>query len=333
MAKIGELLDQALAERNSFIDGEHVSAFRLFNGFVEGHPGLSVDIYGRTALIHNYADTPTPDQVDAVQNWISKELAWVRCIVCKIRNGNDQERRGSVLLGTTPDRKVRENGVWYAIDLALNRDASLYLDTRNLRLWAKETLGGKTILNTFAYTGSLGIAALAGGAARVVQLDRNRTFLNLAKTSYSLNGFPVRQKDFMIADFFPGVSQLKRSEQRFDCIFLDPPFFASSAKGTVDLETGSTKLINKIRPLIKHDGWLVAINNAIFVSGKDYLTSLEGLCASGYLSLEQLIPVPMDFSGAAQTQAENLPVNPAPFNHSTKIAILRVQRKAELTQE
>jgi 23S rRNA (cytosine1962-C5)-methyltransferase len=79
----------------------------------------------------------------------------------------------------------------------LNADSSLYLDTRLLRAWASEHLGGKRVLNTFAYTGSLGVAAQAGGAARVVQLDLNRRFLNLAKDSYTLNGFPIHKSDFM----------------------------------------------------------------------------------------------------------------------------------------
>ncbi|MCK7505726.1 MAG: class I SAM-dependent methyltransferase [Desulfobacterales bacterium] len=35
---------------------------------------------------------------------------------------------------------------------------------------------GRSVLNTFAYTGSLGVAAMAGGAVRVTQTDRNRQF-------------------------------------------------------------------------------------------------------------------------------------------------------------
>jgi 23S rRNA (cytosine1962-C5)-methyltransferase len=332
MTPLTELLQPAFAARQAFLDREYFSAFRLFNGFLEGCPAISIDIYARTALLHNYADDPDQEQVSAAQAWIQEQLPWVQCILSKKRNGNNDERRGSLLYGAAPDRKVRENGVWYAIDLCMNRDASFYLDTRNLRSWAKEALGGKSVLNTFAYTGSLGVAALAGGANRVVQLDRNRNFLNLAKNSYTLNGFPVAQKDFFSEDFFPCISHFKRSGQEFDCVFLDPPFFATTAKGKVDLETGSTKLINKVRPLIKHNGWLVTINNALFVSGQEYLASLEALCASGYLSLEQLIPVSQDFTGFPGTRSGNSPVDPAPFNHSTKIAILRVKRKSEMDE-
>jgi 23S rRNA (cytosine1962-C5)-methyltransferase len=93
-----------------------------------------------------------------------------------------------------PDRRVRENGVWYALDLQANRDAGLYLDTRSLRRWLKERMAGARVLNTFAYTGSLGVAALAGGAARVVHVDLKRDFLNIARTSYTLNGFAIHRR-------------------------------------------------------------------------------------------------------------------------------------------
>ena len=322
------LLDSALAAREALFDEKHLGALRLFNGFLEGFPDLSLDLYARSLLIHNYAAAPQTAPVAEAQAWALAKLPWLQAVLVKTRQAQtDQERRGQLTFGTTLDRRILENGVWYALDLTMNRDASLYVDTRNLRVWARKNLGGKTLLNTFAYTGSLGAAALAGGAARVVQLDRNREFLNLAKTTYTLNGFPIRKSDFLAADFFPAVSQLKRAGASFDCVFLDPPFFASTSKGTVDLETGSSQLINKIRPLIADGGWLVAINNALFVSGQDYLASLEALCADGYLSFEELLPIPADCTGFPQTKIGKLPVDPAPFNHATKIALLRVRRK------
>jgi len=330
MSFITNLLDTALARRQHFFDEEHYAAFRLFNGFYEGFPQLSIDIYARTALFHNYAETPIDDELNSAVQWLNAQLPWIQCIVCKARSAKSSaEKRATLLYGSVPDQKIREAGVWYSIDITMNRDASFYLDTRNVRAWAKTNLRGKTVLNTFAYTGSLGVAAFAGGAARVIQLDRNQNFLNLAKDSYALNGFSVKSRDFLSTDFFPGVSQLKKSGQLFDCIFLDPPFFASTASGRVDLETGSTKLINKIRPLVRHGGWIIAINNALFINGKDYLASLQALCADEYLSIEQLIPVPDDFTGSTPPQLKNSPTDPAPFNHSTKIAVLRVKRKSK----
>ena len=255
-------------------------------------------------------------------------LPWLRAIVLKPRKAADPEaRRGRLVFGETVDRRVREHGVWYALDLLLNQDASLYLDTRNLRAWAIERLGGASVLNTFAYTGSLGVAARAAGARRVVHADLNRQFLNVAKSSYTLNGFPIHKADFIGGDFWTKMNALKRQGELFDCVFVDPPFFSATSKGTVDLVTQSHRVLNKVRPLVADGGWLVAINNALFVSGAEYMQLLERLCADGYLSLESLVPVPTDFTGYPGTRANDEPVSPAPFNSSTKIAVLRVRRK------
>jgi 23S rRNA (cytosine1962-C5)-methyltransferase len=207
----------------------------------------------------------------------------------------------------------------------MNRDASFYLDTWNLRRWLINNMQGKSVLNTFAYTGSLGVAAMAGGASRVVQLDLNRQFLNLAKDSYTLNGFPIHQQDFIAADFFPAIGRFKRSGETFDCVLIDPPFFSTTSKGKVDQVSESARLINKVRPLINDGGTLIAINNALYLSGKDYIQALESLCEDRYLKIRELIPVPEDMVGYDKISA---PItDPSPFNHSTKIAILDVKRK------
>jgi 23S rRNA (cytosine1962-C5)-methyltransferase len=153
----------------------------------------------------------------------------------------------------------------------------------------------------------------------------SRAFLNLAKESCTLNGFPIQKGDFISRDFFEQVGNMKRMNRLFDCVFIDPPFFSTTSKGKVDQEHESARLINKVRPLIRDGGILVAINNALFVSGAEYMQTLESLCKDGYLKIRELIPAPQDFTGYNPV---GKPVtDPAPFNHSTKIAILDVKRK------
>ncbi len=323
-------LKNAIASRAALFDEKHQSAFRLFNGFLEGFPTIAIDLYAHTIVIHNYA-TPPQEGEEAVQiakEFLLKELSWIKAILLKTRKGKtSQEKNGILLHGKKTDDRIQEHGIWYALDLTMNRDASLYLDTRNLRKWAIDHLEGKRVLNTFAYTGSLGVAAQAGRAVRVVQTDLSRKFLNVGKTSYTLNGFPIHKKNFQAGDFWAHINKLKRDEKLFDCVFLDPPFFADTKRGRVDLSQNSERLINKVRPLIDDGGHLVAINNALFVSGAEYMQTLENLSNDGYLEVEQVIPVPDDFLGYAKTRIGEQPVDPSPFNHSTKIAVLRVKRK------
>ena len=326
-------MEKAIAAREGLLEAGHKSAVRLFNGFLEGQADLVVDLYGRTLVLQDYSDVPEEGlaMIRQAQTWLQNRLPWLQAGVVKVRNSPSAEtKRGRLLFGEKPDCKVQEEGVWYALDLCMHQDASLYLDTRNLRTWARQALVGKSVLNTFAYTGSLGVAALAGGARRVVQLDLNRSFLNLAKTSYTLNGFPIHKEDFLIGDFWAQVSQLKRNGVRFDCVLVDPPFFSTTRKGRLDLNTDSARLINKVRPLINDGGWLVSINNALYVSGKEYLQTLEGLCADGYLKIAEIVPVPQDFTGYPDTRVGEPVADPQPFNHSTKIAILEVKRKKSL---
>jgi len=328
-------LEAALAARADSFDPRHESAFRLFNGFTEGCPLLVADLYGQTLVLHIYANPPELASTlrDVAADFYLSHLPWLRAVLVKARAADTEEARKGILMhGQTLDRFVSENGVWYAVDLRINQDAGLYLDTRHLREWLKENSSGKTVLNTFAYTGSLGVAARAGGASRVMHLDLNRSFLNVGKDSYLRNGFPLDRMGFMAGDFWPQISRLKREGARFDCVIVDPPIFSHTRRGTVDLGEDSRRVLNKVRPLIADGGTLVTINNALFVNGESYLSMLNELCADGYLTLESLVPVPQDFIGA-QAGTATFPTDPAPFNHPTKIAILRVRRKDARNQD
>jgi 23S rRNA (cytosine1962-C5)-methyltransferase len=323
-------LASALAERRHLLDAEHISAARLFNGYYEGCPDLVVDLYARTLVV--LINAVRPDELLAslprVQDFYLSRLPWLSSVVLKIRRAQSEiEHRGTVVYGSFPDRRIMEHGVWYAIDLTLSQDASFYLDTRNLRRWLIDNAVGKSVLNTFAYTGSLGVAASTSGAREVIQLDHSKKHLDIARQSITLNGLPLNQETYLVGDFWKQAARLKRAGRLFDIVLLDPPFFAASRMGVVDLQRESTRLINKIRPLVSHDGYLVAVNNALFLRGSEYLGDLEKLCESGYVSIDSLVPVPEDITGYANTRRNAPPADPAPFNHPTKIAILRVKRK------
>ena len=58
MEDFQETLQNAIAARAALFDEKHQSAFRLFNGFLEGNPDIAIDLYARTVVIHNYADSP-----------------------------------------------------------------------------------------------------------------------------------------------------------------------------------------------------------------------------------------------------------------------------------
>ena len=324
------LLGRALAARTSLIDPEHNTAFRLFAGFYEGCPDLVADIYGTNLILYGYGNSVEESRnlMLSVQGYLLESLPWVKCVIQKIRDSNQTTlRRGDVTYGDQAIHQVSEYGIWYAVDLLLSQDASFYLDTRNLRQWLFRNASGWSVLNLFAYTGSLGVSALAGNASQVVQVDRNSIHLQFGQRSCELNHLNPEKMSLVANDFFPSVANLKRSAELFDAVIVDPPYFSKTPKGVIDLVSKSQQVINKIRPLVKDGGMIIAINNALFLKGADYWASLEQLCQDGYLSIETILPVPPDITGYPETVVNQPPVDPTPFNHPTKIVLLKVKRK------
>ena len=291
---------------------------------------LSVELYRQTIIlfVNKVLGEESDLLVQSARDFYLIKLPSIKCVVAKHRSSTDPLlKQGEIVFGAAPDTQINESGIQYALDLLMNQDASFYLDTRNLRQWLVARAKDKTVLNTFAYTGSLGIAALAGGASRVVQVDRNSRFLDLARKSLELNHFDTASMKLVGADFFVVIGQMKRRSELFDLVILDPPYFSSTDRGQVNQAGESTRLINKVRPLVRDGGHLVVVNNALFYSGQSFMGELEALCVGGYLSIEEIIPVPPDITGFMQSSTLPLPADPAPFNHSTKIAVLKVKRK------
>ena len=304
-------------------------AYRLFNGFFEGLPGLVIDRYATAIVISNHSRQPESLEgtIDQIVKFNLTEVPWVKSILLKTRHPNDPEKRkGRLLHGQELPQEISENGIRYAIDLRLNQDDSFYPDTRNLRGWLALNSQGKSILNCFAYTGSLGIAALAGGATALIQTDLNSEALALAEKSYDLNNF-IQGMTVLKRDFFSAANALKKSDKLFDTVILDSPFFSSTRYGKVDLQQKHSQLINKVRPLVAHEGHLIVINNALYVPGKQIMDEINEMSKSGYVSLASIIEIPADITGYPATIQAQPPADPAPFNHPTKISILRVTRK------
>lgn len=323
-------LDVALQARSSLLTQKNQGVLRLFNGFYEGYPELLVDVYANTLVLFTYIkDFQVAQEIMArAQAFYLSSLPFVDCVVKKYRSAPSiVQRQGIIDYGDKPVDWILEHGVRYALDLQLNQDASFYPDTRNLRKWLLDNSQEARVINFFAYTGSLGIAALAGGATKVHQVDLKPKYLRVAQKSLILNDFSPEKMSLENADFFSRVAFYKKHALFFDLVILDAPFFSTTRKGVVDLANQSMRLVNKVRPLLKDGGRLVVVNNALFLSGEDFYQSMQNLSQDGYLSIENIIPIPEDITGYPHTVVKSPPIDPSPFNHPTKILVLRVKRK------
>ncbi|MGB4594710.1 MAG: class I SAM-dependent methyltransferase [Anaerolineaceae bacterium] len=326
---IKTLIQSRLQPRLSLLNPYQPQVIRLLNGYTEGLPGWMVDLYAANLVISEHT-SPGPSSrqtAEQITQTIHTQLPWLQGALHKQRRSTDEEeRKGKWLMKNHETREITENGVRYAIDLRLNQDDSFYPDPRLLRAWLKDHMAGLSVLNTFAYTGSLGIAALAGGAREVIQTDLNPRFLALARRSFQLNHFTGSQH-ILPLDFFAAINRFKTADQLFDCVILDPPFFSTTEAGLVDLAGNWRGLINKVRPMVAHQGFLVLVNNGLYVSGQAVMAEVDYLCSSGYFSVETKIDVPPDCVGYPETIIGTPPVDSAPFNHPTKMIILRATRK------
>lgn len=329
MTSINDLLQISLKKRQKdSLILPFTNAYRLFNGVFEGDPTFSIDIYNNAAVLHSYQQTIEMSKIDTIVSFIKQNLPNITFALLKQRNSKKSEERiGIRLFGNEPVVEIKENGVHYAIDLMMNQDSGIYLDTANLRKWLKGNSQGKSVLNTFSYTGSLGIAALAGNALNVIQQDKNKSYMRFSRISSQLNGFEPERLTHHINDFFPAMAGYRKQRDEFDIVILDPPIISNTGKGKVELELNYLSLINKIRPLVADQGTLVLVNNALFLSGKALMDQLSPVFEDKYIKIKEMVPVPESYIGYQTDSVSFLPADPTPFNHSTKILLLQVTKK------
>jgi len=82
---------------------------------------------------------------------------------------------------------------------------------------------GLLFLELFAGTGAVGIEAVSQGASRVVFVENEPKCVEKIKEGISVlgfSGFRVLGLDAMAA-----IKQLHRREEKFDIIFMDPPYY------------------------------------------------------------------------------------------------------------
>jgi 16S rRNA (guanine966-N2)-methyltransferase len=85
--------------------------------------------------------------------------------------------------------------------------------------WLGQDLSGLACLDLFAGSGALGFEAASRGAARVVLVERDRAVL--AELARARSALGAAQVEIVQGDAY---AYLSRGEEKFDVVFLDPPF-------------------------------------------------------------------------------------------------------------
>jgi 16S rRNA (guanine966-N2)-methyltransferase len=121
--------------------------------------------------------------------------------------------------------------------------------------WLGQRLDGRTCLDLFAGSGALGFEAASRGAACVVMVDNDRAvFAGLQKT---LDLVGARQVELVLGDAF---EYLRKSDRRFDVVFLDPPFRQNALPALLEhlparLACGARVYVEAPAALEPAEGW------------------------------------------------------------------------------
>ncbi len=96
---------------------------------------------------------------------------------------------------------------------------------REHRTGLQRFVRGRRVLNTFAYTGSLSLAAARGGAAAVTSVNLAAGPLAWARENFKLSGLDPEAPPFRweVSDVFKFLAAERARGARYDLVILDPP--------------------------------------------------------------------------------------------------------------
>ncbi|QLF92768.1 class I SAM-dependent methyltransferase [Pseudomonas sp. ABC1] len=238
---------------------------RLFHGRGRRWPGLeqiTVDWLQGRVLVALFRE-PLPEQLAALERMLlelTRSQAWhisgAHALLVQQRYRPDSTTRW--LLGDEEQGcQVREDGLAFRLDLGRNQNIGLFLDMRYGRRWVREQAAGRRVLNLFAYTCGFSVAAIAGGAEQVVNLDMARAALARGRENHRLNDHDLSRVSFLGHELFRSWGKVNRLGP-YDLIIIDPPSFQ---KGSFALGKDYQKILRRLPELLSEQGQVLACVN------------------------------------------------------------------------
>ncbi|MFY0524335.1 class I SAM-dependent rRNA methyltransferase [Archangium gephyra] len=305
-ASLAELLRQARERRAPLREDPRTTAFRLINGEPDGVPDVTVDVFEYLHVVSLYRDfSPAEEQVllEGV------EAAWApRSVYLKRRPKEARHLANVAKEQLAPEQAERgepveslvalENGLRFLIRPAQGLSVGLYLDMRDTRAWLAGEVRGLTVLNLFSYTCGFGVAATAGGAKRVLNIDASRRVLEWGEENARLNGQAVDRYDYVAGDVFDWLGRLARKGETFDVVVADPPSFATTRTSRFSAAKDYAQLAEAAARVVAPGGRLVACCNLATLEPRRFETMVtEGVSRAKRKGrgMQSLGPSPVDF--------------------------------------
>ena len=282
-AYVAELVAQAISRRAAFFAPESTTnACRVINAESDGLPGVVADYYDgyvvcqlTSAGAEHWKQTVVHALMKGVPG--AKGVAERTDVDVRAKEGllshAETQRRGGVaefgvLAGEEPPEliEIREGDIRYFVDVRNGHKTGFYLDQRDARSAVGALAKDREVLNCFCYTGGFGLAAAAGGAKHVTQVDISHDALELAKKNEELTLGEGRMTEdgrrfaYVEADVFHYLRKCRDEGRTFDLVVLDPPKFAAT-KSQVEKAARGYKDINLLAmKLLKPNGILATFS-------------------------------------------------------------------------
>lgn len=232
---------------------------RLFHGRGHAYPNLShinVDWLPPVVLITLY------QEVD--NEWLKAQARLLKDKISHCQSVQVQYRcrpmaPTELVLGENVEQtQVSELGLQYYIELGRAQNTGLFLDMRNGREWIKNNASNKKVLNLFSYTCAFSVAALAGNAKQVVNIDLSKASLSKGRENHRLNTQDLSKVVFQGVDIFKSFGRIKKYGP-YDLLICDPPSFQ---KGSVNIQRDYGKILKRLPEFMNnHSELLLCLNS------------------------------------------------------------------------
>jgi 23S rRNA (cytosine1962-C5)-methyltransferase len=256
-----------------------VHSCRLFHGRGHCFPGYEdvvIDWYHPVILMTIYQ--PRTDLwVNQLSEWLYSQESVVAVVL------QERYRTGApsrILAGELPEEvNAYEAGLKYRLRLNGAQNIGFFPDMAVGREHVRNIASGKRVLNLFSYSCSFSVAAIAGGAEQVVNVDMNRGALELGKINHQINGLDLRKTSFLSLEIFRSFSRLRKVSP-FDLIICDPP---ADQGNSFKAQRDWPKLIRKIPPLLSAGGEMLLCMSSPYLSSSYMQQLITEYCPQAQL--------------------------------------------------
>ena len=299
---------QAAAEARALL-GPREDAHLWIDRHHDGFPEVRVERYGEVGRILRYdaREAPLPPA------WIDALLdgTGIKALVEQRRPRGGGGEPAQTVAGVLEGERfvAQELGLSYWIDIAASPTSSgLFIDQRETRRQLLSSdLSGKQVLNAFAHTGSLSLAAARAGG-ETLTLDLSQRYLEWARENFELNGIDPKEHDYLYGDALEWLRRLSGKGRRFDLVLVDPPSSSTSGKGRKRrrwvVERDLAELVELGARLLKKDGLLYVSTNLRRMAWPRFLEQIAaGMHAAGRTARVRTQTLPLDYRTGAQDPA------------------------------